>query len=160
MTAAAVHAVSVAIMRGAILKTSTHTVGRYHTALGSCGWCCLDLRGQPVDYHEQHAVTVERPWGLDRDVVYEPDESAYGAAAAFVAAVGVEAALAAVERAADRHAPKTVPKVTAFMQNENGGRRRSFHVGPFKVMVEPHEDDEAQARFTAALAAAAVEVLP
>ena len=48
------------------------------------------------------------------------------------------------------------PKIVAYMNVNDLGRRRSFKVGAFTVMVEPHEDDKAQAEFTKKLAEAAV----
>jgi hypothetical protein len=51
------------------------------------------------------------------------------------------------------------PRVTAFSARHDGGRRRTFDVGPFSVVVEPHEDDAAQAAFTAALALAAADIV-
>jgi len=50
------------------------------------------------------------------------------------------------------------PEVAAFMPNGAGARRRAFKAGPFRVYVEPHEDDAAQAAFTEALAKAAAEL--
>jgi hypothetical protein len=44
------------------------------------------------------------------------------------------------------------PDVTTFMRVENGGRRRRFDIAGFVVHVEPHADDEEQARFTERLA--------
>jgi hypothetical protein len=55
-------------------------------------------------------------------------------------------------------APKPPPEVAAFMPNGAGARRRAFKAGPFRVYVEPHEDDAAQAAFTEALAKAAAEL--
>jgi hypothetical protein len=51
----------------------------------------------------------------------------------------------------------STPKITAYMMTSNG-RRRSFRIGEFAVMVEPHEDDKAQAEFTQKLADAASEM--
>lgn len=48
------------------------------------------------------------------------------------------------------------PKITAYMMTSNG-RRRSFKIGEFTVMVEPHEDDKAQEEFTRKLAEVAAE---
>lgn len=42
--------------------------------------------------------------------------------------------------------------ITAYMPGEHGARRRSFAAGRFTVIVEPHEDDEAQESFTRQLA--------
>lgn len=52
----------------------------------------------------------------------------------------------------------SAPKISAYMNVNNAGRRRSFKVGAFTVMVEPHEDDRAQAEFTEKLAVAASEM--
>lgn len=64
-----------------------------------------------------------------------------------------------VEFAAPKSAmadPKiAVPKITAFCPNHANARRRSFRIGEFTVLVEPHEDDKAQEEFTRKLAEAA-----
>lgn len=64
----------------------------------------------------------------------------------FVALVGTEAAMRG----------NGVPIVSTYMERYDGARRRSFHVRGMTVYVEPHEDDELQAWFTAELARAAV----
>jgi hypothetical protein len=46
----------------------------------------------------------------------------------------------------------TLPKITAYCPNHKNARRRSFRIGEFTVMVEPHEDDKAQEEFTRKLA--------
>jgi hypothetical protein len=71
---------------------------------------------------------------------------AFDTAQLFVAIVGTVAALETVI------APAEAPTITAFCETANGGRRRSFEFEGFKIMVEPHEDDAAQAAFTARLA--------
>lgn len=84
---------------------------------------------------------------------------AFDTAQLFVALVGdgpaVEAVRGDTGSAAKFVAP--APRVTAFMPGANGGRRRSFEIGAFRVVVEPHEDDEAQAVFTSELAALAAQ---
>lgn len=81
---------------------------------------------------------------------------AFDTAALFVTLVGHEAALAAATRDHDiEPAPAFVappPRVSAYAPCSNGGRRRSFEAGPFRVFVEPHEEDDSQAAFTLALA--------
>ena len=53
-------------------------------------------------------------------------------------------------------ATAATPVVLAYMAVADRGRRRAFDAGPFRVLVEPHEvDDAAQAAFTEALARAA-----
>lgn len=85
----------------------------------------------------------------------QADGDAFDTAYLFVALVGPEAALAAATR--DRNieppppAPEPEPRITAYMFTERG-RARSFGVGPFTVLVQPHEDDAAHAAFTEALA--------
>ena len=79
---------------------------------------------------------------------------AFDTAQLFVALVGCEAALSVMDDAAS--APPSVaslPEIVAFMANEHGARRRSFTVGRFTVVVEPHSDDDsAQAAFARRLA--------
>jgi hypothetical protein len=48
------------------------------------------------------------------------------------------------------------PRICEFMRLENGARRRAFDVGEFRVVVEPHADDEGQASFTRRLADLAI----
>lgn len=84
---------------------------------------------------------------------------AFDTAQFFVSLVGPDAALLAVSGLdIEAVAPVRVqPRVHAYMLQANGGRLRSFEVGGFKVMVEAHEDDVAQAEFTARLAELAAE---
>lgn len=75
----------------------------------------------------------------------------------FVAFVGVETALASIDEEV-APAPEPTPiatRIHAYMQQANGGRLRSFDATAkgFRVQVEAHEDDAAQAAFTAKLAA-------
>ena len=84
---------------------------------------------------------------------------AFDTAYLFVALVGAGAAVDSVESDGG-DAPAFVappPRITAFMPCANGGRRRAFDVGAFRVVVEPHEDDAAQAAFTSELAAMATQ---
>jgi hypothetical protein len=90
------------------------------------------------------------------------DADPFDTAQLFVALVGVEVAARAVEDAVERNGldiappppvPRVAPRVVAFAPDCNGGRRRQFDVGAFTIRVEPHEDDAAQAEFTARLAA-------
>lgn len=86
---------------------------------------------------------------------------AFDMAHMFVTLVGPEVALATVADegiAPASPTPRPPPQVYAYMPSYNGGRRRSFEVGPFRVYVEPHEDDAAQAAFTEALARVAAEL--
>ena len=88
------------------------------------------------------------------------DADAFDAAQLFVALVGAERALSVVGDDAPEAgafvAPE--PRVSAYMPNASGARRRSFEAGPFRVFVEPHDDDDAaQAEFTARLARLAVQ---
>jgi hypothetical protein len=87
---------------------------------------------------------------------------AFDMAYLLVALVGAEAAFAAATRDCDiEPAPpvsRPTTRVHAFAPSYNGGRRRTFEIGPFTVMVEPHEDDAAQDSFTAALAEAAARL--
>ncbi len=75
----------------------------------------------------------------------------------FVALVGPEAALAALDGEV-APAPQLVPiptRIDAYAVQPCGGRLRSFDATAreFRVMVEAHEDDAAQAAFVARLAA-------
>lgn len=86
---------------------------------------------------------------------------AFDTAQLFVALVGPETALSAL-REEIPPAPETAPfvsSVVAFMPYPHGGRRRSFEAGEFTVMVEPHDDDQAQAAFTERLAALAAQAM-
>ena len=92
----------------------------------------------------------------------QADGDAFDTAYLFVTLVGAEeAAVAAasdLDIAPPPPAPEVAPRITAFAARHDGARRRSFEVGPFTVVVEPHEDDAAQAAFVEALARAAVGV--
>lgn len=84
---------------------------------------------------------------------------AFDAAQLFVSLVGEDVAVSSVKSDVSDvpvfEAP--APRVNEFMKNESGARRRSFDAGPFHVIVEPHNDDDAaQAAFTQRLARLAV----
>jgi hypothetical protein len=87
---------------------------------------------------------------------------AFDTAQLFVALVGAERALSLFDESVEPPpAPPTVPRVTAYMIDPNcGGRRRSFEATKFgfRVYVEPHENDAAQAAFTEQLAALAEQI--
>lgn len=88
---------------------------------------------------------------------------AFDTAQLFVALVGPDAALAAATEATgeapEEPAPVTVrTRVHAYAPGHDGSRRRAFDVGPFRVLVEPHEDDAAQAAFAARLAEVAASL--
>jgi hypothetical protein len=131
-TFTAVRACAVALLAGVILKASDVTAGN----------------GAVIDWRHVKSGEFMRQ-GAD----------AFDTANMFVLLVGPDAAMGAIAALdgleADK-APETERKptrVTAYMQASNGGRRRSFEVGPFRVMIEPHEDDAAQEEFTRWLAA-------
>lgn len=90
------------------------------------------------------------------------DGDAFDVAYLFVALVGADVAAALLEGEVEPAAPvaEPPPRVVAFMPNQYGARRRRFDVGPFSVLVEPHDDDAAQADFAAKLAAAAAALVP
>lgn len=89
---------------------------------------------------------------------------AFDVAHMFVTLVGCETAYTAATRHGDIEdappPPKVTPRVHVWAPDHTayGGRARSFDVGPFTVTVRAIEDDEAQAAFTAALAAAASSI--
>ncbi len=80
----------------------------------------------------------------------------------FVGLVGPDAAvLATADFEIEPASPILIqPRIHAYMQASNGGRRRTFDTGDFTVVVEPHENDAAQANFTARLAALCARVYP
>lgn len=84
--------------------------------------------------------------------VLQDGADAFDTAQLFVSLVGEEHAFLAAT--GGLHVQDSDPKVTTFCQTSNG-RRRSFTIYGFTVLVEPHHDDEAQATFTAELAALA-----
>jgi hypothetical protein len=78
---------------------------------------------------------------------------AFDVAYRFVALVGADKALASLAEWEDGEPVETAPPtkvspcITAFAPQACGGRRRAFDVDGFRVMVEPHSDDAAQAAF-------------
>lgn len=85
------------------------------------------------------------------------DADAFDVAQLFVTLVGEERAQTVAGDAPEAAAFEApVPRVSEYMANANGARRRSFEAGPFRVFVEPHDDDAAQAEFTSRLARLAV----
>jgi hypothetical protein len=122
-TYAAVRSVAIAVLGGAVVQASGVSAGN----------------GIVIDWR-----TVKSGEELQRDA------DAFDTAQLFVALVGAYGALAALGEHAAASAPEPVaipPRVTAFMPDNNGGRRRQFDAGPFTVKVEPYEDDAAQAAF-------------
>jgi len=123
----AVWAVAVALLAGAILQVCEVSAGN----------------GRVVDWRTIRSgeILVE---GAD----------AFDVAYLFVGLIGEEAALALLgDDAVKPPAPPAEPiRVHAFMTQANGGRRRTFDVGPFRVTVDPCEDDAGQAAFTERLA--------
>lgn len=87
--------------------------------------------------------------------VIQSDGDAFDTAQLFVALVGSEAALSSTDGAVAPPDAFVEPaaRVAEYMRNNAGARRRSFDAGPFRVFVEPHDDDdEAQSAFTRRLA--------
>lgn len=132
MTYEAVRACALAILAGAVIQVDGVSAGR----------------GIVVDWR-----TVKSGETLTQGA------DAFDAAQLFVALVGAERALSVVgdtPEATSFVAPE--PRVSAYMPNASGARRRSFEAGQFRVFVEPHDDDDsAQAEFTARLARLAVQ---
>ena len=131
----AVRACSIALLTGAVLHACDVTAGN----------------GKVIDWREVRS-------GAE----LLADGDAFDAAILFVALVGEVTAHAAATRDLEIAPPPPDPEpeieISAFMRQPNGGRLRSFEAGPFKVMVEAHEDDDAQAAFTLALARAAAGI--
>lgn len=127
-TYAAVRACSIAILAGAILQIDQVSAGN----------------GKVIDWRTvRSGETVQA------------DASAFDTAQLFVALVGPAAALCAVERnrnVAPAPPVRVAPTVHAFAQASNGGRRRTFQASGFTIVIEPHEDDAAQAAFAGRLA--------
>jgi hypothetical protein len=123
----AVRACAVALLAGAVLNCAGVTAG--------CG-LVIDWR------------TVKSGETL------QAGADAFDTARLFVSLVGDDLALTCA--GGDAPEPPPVPampvRISAYMPNHDGARRRSFDVGPYRVYVEPHEDDAAQAAFTARLA--------
>ena len=130
----AVRACALAMLAGATLQIDDVTAGR----------------GMVIDWRTVRSGETLQEGG-----------DAFDTAQLFVSLVGEETAARAV--ASDVPDPPEEPatpiRISAYAPNQDGARRRSFDVGPFRVYVEPHEDDAAQAIFTAALAAKAHEVV-
>lgn len=121
----AVWACSLALLSGAVVQAGGVTAGN----------------GLVVDWREVRSGETVQDGG-------DPFDTAQ----LFVALVGAECALACVDGAPALHFEAPPVRITAFSANEYGARRRSFDAEPFRVIVEPHEDDAAQAAFTARLA--------
>lgn len=124
----AVWACAVVLMAGTVLQADKVSVGN----------------GLVIDWRSVPCGEIPRE-GAD---VFEQ-------AALFVSLVGPAAAQAAATQVRDVELPPPVlvhPIVHAYAPDHDGGRRRSFDVGPFCVIVEPNADDAAQAAFTARLA--------
>ena len=89
--------VAAEISMGTILLSRSHSVGPYRVALREpAQWACLDRTGMPIDILEEweHAVSLFETARFTR-----PDRSAFGAAKAFIAAVGEKAARHALDNA-------------------------------------------------------------
>ena len=128
---AAVRACAIALLSGAILRAADVTAGN----------------GSVVDWR-----TIKSGEEI------QAGADAFDTAHLFVTLVGpVDAMAAATSNDEIEPAPEpahVAPRVFAYMTDPScGGRRRSFDPGPFRVYVEPNEDDAAQAAFTARLAA-------
>ena len=133
-TFAAVRACSIALLSGAVLQSVGVSAGN----------------GIVIDWR-----TVKSGETLTTHA------DAFDTAQLFVSLVGPEAALAAIDEVFPPALEGTpiMPRIYAFMQTACGGRLRSFDIGDFKVMVEAHEDDAAQAAFTERLAGLATQAL-
>lgn len=131
---ATIQAVSVALLAGLVLHAANVTAGN----------------GAIIDWRTvKSGSTVQE--GAD----------AFDTALLFVSLVGEEAAVAALPVVVEVQEPapvKVAPQITAYMQQQNGGRLRAFEAGGFRVMVAAHGDDEAQAAFVERLAALAAEL--
>ncbi len=101
MSHAAIFAVCVALLRGAILMTPTHSVGPVRAATdpdGSLRFAVISAEdGERAGWHIVDRLTDFR-WGPGWDPEAFDDWSAFGAARLFVAEVGEEAALDAALR--------------------------------------------------------------
>lgn len=123
--------------------------------------CALALLGgvvlQAADVSAGNGKVID--WRTVRcgDALLESAD-AYDVARLFVSIVGSESALRSVAaKGLVRALP--LPRVYAFMRQASGGRLRSFEVAGFKVMIEAHADDDAQAAFTEQLAALSVTLV-
>ena len=132
---ATVQAVAVALLGGLVLHAANVTAGN----------------GAVIDWRTvKSGETVQE--GAD----------AFDTALLFVTLVGEEAAVAALPVVVEVQEPapvKVKPQISAYMQQANGGRLRAFEVGGFRVMVEAHDDDAAQAAFVERLAAVAADLV-
>jgi hypothetical protein len=116
----------------------------YACALAILGGAVLQAR----DVSAGRGLVVD--WRSTRSgEVVQDGCDAFDAAQLFVALVGPDAAFAA----ATVDGEPAPPDVCAYAPRHDGARRRSFEIGGFRVYVEPHEDDAAQAAFTGRLAA-------
>jgi hypothetical protein len=92
-----VQEVARALSLGVALSSRSHSVGRYHEATysGPPRWACIDRTGAVVPWLEveEHCTSL-----YSRERVERQDWSTFGAAMAFVCAVGRETALRAVAR--------------------------------------------------------------
>jgi len=124
----AIRACAIALLAGAVLQAGGVSAGN----------------GEVIDWR-----TVKSGETLTRSA------DAFDVAQLFVTLVGPEQAIVSIKGdVADAPAfesPK--PRISAYMANASGARRRSFDAGPFRVFVEPHDDDDAaQAAFVERLA--------
>jgi hypothetical protein len=131
-TFSAVRACAVAILAGTVLQANNVSAGN----------------GSVIDWRTVRCGETLQESG-----------DAFDTAQLFVALVGPAAALDALQGEAVEPAPpvRIQPVVHAYMRQANGGRLRSFEAGGFKVMIEAHDDDDAQAAFAARLAAFCAE---
>lgn len=131
---ATIQAVAVALLGGLVLHAANVTAGN----------------GAVIDWRTvKSGETVQE--GAD----------AFDTALLFVSLVGEEAAVGVLPVVVEVQEPapvKIAPRISAYMQQQNGGRLRAFEVGGFRVMVEAHDDDEAQAAFVERLATLAAEL--
>lgn len=130
----AVRACSIALLRGTTLRAEDVTAG---------------LDGSVIDWRSVKCGET-----------IQTDGDAFETAQLFVTLVGEDAAMVAAQRDRDVPPPPVfVPpevEIAAYMPNQDGARRRSFNAGPFRVIVEPHENDAAQSAFTQSLAKLAI----
>ena len=130
-TFAAVRACAVALLGGVVLQTRDVSAGN----------------GTVIDWRSARCGETLQDGG-----------DAFDVARLFVSLVGAEAALRAVAAKGIVHALPQ-PRIYAYMLQANGGRLRSFDIGEFKVRVEAHADDAAQAAFTEQLASLAARLI-
>jgi hypothetical protein len=131
---ATIQAVAVALLGGLVLHAANVTAGN----------------GAVIDWR-----TVKSGEALQEGA------DAFDTALFFVSLVGEEAAAASLPAVVEVQEPapaKVSPSITAYMQQPCGGRLRAFEVGRFRVMVEAHSDDAAQAAFVKRLAELATDL--